>query len=407
MSMKTITLAGSEVRTEFSGAHAWLRNDGVDTVYAAAKASVAAGADGVVSILAGQSAPVYGANGTVYLLGTGSVQLIGSDYGTNPFKTSAQGGSGADKVARAAIKAHQENEDIHLTAEDVAGMVSGKNLLINPDLRIDQRGEAIYTATSNSWVRTVDGWVLNTSAEGVEATYNAATKTLSLLNDGYAILRQSLENSAALSGRTLTLSVELASVPAIEWNIQLWAKTADGGTSNLGMSKSTDNSAALTVDIPDLADDDVLQMIIAIAAVGAISLQSAQFELGSVATPFVPPDPATELLKCQRYFYRYGGLSYTTTLPAVVAPTNPTFANGYLTLPAPMRVTPSLTPSDGIAVIDNTGAEHALDRDVKFVECSADHRAFYINVRTADTLPSETASISIPAGGYLDFSAEL
>lgn len=119
MSTKTITLAGSEERAEFSGANAWLRNDGADVIYAAAKPGITAGADGVVAILAGQSAPVYGANGSVYLLGNGSVQLIGSDYSTNPFKTSAQaGGSGADNVARAAITAHSGNADIHVTAAE-------------------------------------------------------------------------------------------------------------------------------------------------------------------------------------------------------------------------------------------------------------------------------------------------
>ena len=117
MSVITIALTGTEVRTNFSGGNAWLRNDSTDTVYAGKSAGITAGADGVVAVPAGQSAPVYGANGTVYLLGTGSVQLIGSDYSTNPFKTSAQsGGSGADEVARAAITAHAGNADVHVTA---------------------------------------------------------------------------------------------------------------------------------------------------------------------------------------------------------------------------------------------------------------------------------------------------
>lgn len=121
MSTKTITLAGSEIKAEFSGANAWLRNDGADVIYAAAKPGITAGADGVVAILAGQSAPVYGANGAVWLLGTGSVQLIGSDYSTNPFKVSAQaGGSGADNVARAAISAHTGNAEIHVTSAEKA-----------------------------------------------------------------------------------------------------------------------------------------------------------------------------------------------------------------------------------------------------------------------------------------------
>lgn len=134
MSTKTITLAGSEVKAEFSGANAWLRNDGADVIYAAAKPGITAGADDVVAILAGQSAPVYGANGAVWLLGTGSVQLIGSDYSTNPFKTSAQaGGSGADKVARAAINAHSGNAEIHVTAAEKSAWDGKAELSDIPD----------------------------------------------------------------------------------------------------------------------------------------------------------------------------------------------------------------------------------------------------------------------------------
>ncbi|MCI5667770.1 MAG: hypothetical protein MR291_03260 [Oscillospiraceae bacterium] len=130
----TISLAGSEVKAEYSGANAWLRNDGADVIYAAAKPGITAGADGVVAIPAGQSAPVYGANGAVWLTGTGSVQLIGSDYSTNPFKVSAQaGGSGADDVARAAISAHSGNAEIHVTAADKAAWNGKAELTDIPD----------------------------------------------------------------------------------------------------------------------------------------------------------------------------------------------------------------------------------------------------------------------------------
>ena len=117
----TVTLSGSESEAQFSGANAWLRNDGAATVYAAKAAGVTAGADGTVAVPAGGSAPVYGANGRVFLLGTGSVQLIGSDYSTNPFKTStATGGSAVDEVARAAVNAHAGNAEVHVTAAEKA-----------------------------------------------------------------------------------------------------------------------------------------------------------------------------------------------------------------------------------------------------------------------------------------------
>lgn len=123
MTSKTIVLTGEEIKVEYSGGcNAWLRNDGTATVDASGAPGISAGADGVVSIPVSGSAPVYGANGTVYLKGTGSVQLIGSDYSTNPFRNSAaSGGSGADEQARAAIEAHAGNADIHVTADEKAG----------------------------------------------------------------------------------------------------------------------------------------------------------------------------------------------------------------------------------------------------------------------------------------------
>lgn len=128
--VKTVILDGAEVAVTFTGANAnaWLRNDGEKAIYASKNADITAGADDVVSIPAGGSAPVYDARGTVYINGSGSVQLIGSNYAVNPFKTSAQsGGSGADEVARAAISAHAGNSAIHLTSEQLDSAVAGAN----------------------------------------------------------------------------------------------------------------------------------------------------------------------------------------------------------------------------------------------------------------------------------------
>ena len=312
MSELTITLAGSEEKAEFSGGNAWLRNDGTDTVYAAKSAGVTAGADGVVAVPAGQSAPVYGANGTVFLLGTGSVQLIGSDYSTNPFKTSAQsGGSGADSVARAAISAHAGNTDIHVTAAEKAAWnavnYSNPNLLINPDFRINQRGETSYTAAGY----TVDGWYTNGGA--VDVTENG----VELTNSGTSAVRfrQNSEiTHAQLAGRDITLSAGV------------------GGTTYSASGKIPETKPANDIQIVSLttADADVgiylnysptRDMFYAYAYVPAgksAVLNWVKAEIGSVTTQFVPPNPATELTKCQRYLTvlpsgRYGRAVFVGT----------------------------------------------------------------------------------------------
>ena len=122
MATKTINLTGAEVAvTGLDGAHAHIRNDGTEVIYVAKTAGITTGADGVLSIPAGQAATVYGISGTVYMLGTGSAQIISNDYSELPFKTSAtSGGSGADEVARAAISSHAGNAEIHVTAAEKA-----------------------------------------------------------------------------------------------------------------------------------------------------------------------------------------------------------------------------------------------------------------------------------------------
>ena len=397
MSELTITLAGSEEKAEFSGGNAWLRNDGTDTVYAAKSAGITAGADGVVAIPAGQSAPVYDANGTVFLLGTGSVQLIGSDYSTNPFKTSAQsGGSGADSVARAAISAHAGNADIHVTAAEkavwnakadpvntlqvfdvltsgslldyalgstasgyvfVKGTVtdtpiegryyfteirkyltsceviatdftygtvstnrynggsanpqwygwkktaddgnaatlngfhaneiaSNPNLLINPNFKINQRGSDEYSSEDycvDGWRIYKDGKVTKTDSGIIISLKDGATTN--------GILYQKNEVLADYVGKDITLSVSVGDT-VYSGNIVVPASAASAKT------VMTPHGEWYLYHL----SNNIIQVACLVREANTDVVNWVKVEIGSVATQFVSPDPATELAKCQRYY---------------------------------------------------------------------------------------------------------
>ncbi len=249
--IKTVLLTGSEIKAEFNGYHAWIRNDGASVVYAAKQSGITAGADDVVSIPSGCSAPVLCADGEVYLLGAGSVMLIGSDYSTNPFKTSAQSsGSGADEVARAAVETHAGNAEIHVTADNKIRLNSlyNPNLLDNPDFRVNQRG---VTGTVTLAGAFIDRWKLKTGSVTINSD---GSLTLN------GTITQTLDNS--FQG-TFTAS-------------------ASAGTA------AYDNSAK-TYSITSAGD----------------TITWAKLEHGGAATDFIAPDPATELAKCQRYLYVY------------------------------------------------------------------------------------------------------
>ena len=301
MASKTITLTGAEIRANYSGGmNAWLRNDGTATVYASTAPGVTAGADGVVSIPAGQAAAIYGACGAVYLLGTGSVMLVGSDYTACPFKTSAQsGGSGADSVARAAIEAHAGNADIHVTADEKAywNTLSGKNELDNPDFRVNQRGQNEYSTGY-----TVDRWYISTDKCKAAPETNGIrlTATATLTSNTHAFW-QNIE--FPLAPGKYTLSLKAADVTGV-WAARIRTVTAAGDyVDSYYTPRLQAGINSVTVDLPDSEYISAVSVSLnkGIEIGDSLTIEWMKLENGS-ATLFVHPDLATELEKCQRFY---------------------------------------------------------------------------------------------------------
>ena len=300
MTSKTIVLTGEEIRADYSGGtNAWLRNDGTATVYASTAPGVTAGADGVVSIPAGQAAAIYGACGAVYLLGTGSVQLVGSDYTACPFKTSAQGGSGADSVARAAIEAHAADADIHVTADEKAywNTLSGKNDLDNPDFRVNQRGQAEYTSGY-----TVDRWYSPGKCSAAPISGGVKlTSTVTASSTTHAFWQ---DFEFPLPPGKYTLSLKAADVTGV-WAARIRTVTAAGDYVDSYYTPRL--QAGINSVTVDLSDSEYISAVSigfnkGNEAGNSLKLAWAKLEGGSLATPFVPPDYAAELAKCQRFY---------------------------------------------------------------------------------------------------------
>ena len=301
MTSKTIVFTGEEIRADYSGGtNAWLRNDGTATVYASTAPAVTPGADGVVSIPAGQAAAIYGACGAVYLLGTGSVMLVGSDYTACPFKTSAQsGGSGADSVARAAIEAHAGNADIHVTADEKAywNTLSGKNELDNPDFRVNQRGQNEYSTGY-----TVDRWYISTDKCKAAPETNGIrlTATATLTSNTHAFWQN---NEFPLPPGKYTLSLKAADVTGV-WAARIRTVTAAGDyVDSYYTPRLQAGINSETVDLPDSEYISAVSVSLnkGIEIGDSLTIEWMKLENGS-ATLFVHPDLATELEKCQRFY---------------------------------------------------------------------------------------------------------
>lgn len=271
-------------------------------MYASAAPGVTAGADGVVSIPAGQAVRIDGACRTVYLLGTGSIQLVGSDYTACPFKvsTSTGGESGVDEVARGAIAAHEGNADIHVTATEKAAWnavnYSNPNLLINPDFRINQRGQAEYTSGY-----TVDRWYSPGKCSAAPISGGVKlTSTVTASSTTHAFWQ---DFEFPLPPGKYTLSLKAADVTGV-WAARIRTVTAAGDyVDSYYTPRLQAGINSVTVDLPDSEYISAVSVSLnkGIEIGDSLTIEWMKLENGS-ATLFVHPDLATELEKCQRFY---------------------------------------------------------------------------------------------------------
>lgn len=376
MTSKTIALSGAEIRADYSGGtNAWLRNDGTATVYASTMPGVKAGADGVVSIPAEQAAAIYGACGSVYLLGTGSVQLVGSDYTACPFKTSAQSGSGADSVARAAIEAHAADTDIHVTADEKAywNTLSGKNDLDNPDFRVNQRGLSEYSTgyTVDRWYISTDKCKAAPESDGIRLTATAA-----LTSNTHAFW-QNIEFPLAPGKYTLSLNVlEVSGV----WSARIRTVNASGDyVDSYYTSVLREGVNKVSVDLPEGEYISAVSVGFnkGTEAGNSLKLAWAKLEGGSLATPFVPPDYAAELAKCQRYLYVLRGSLLRAGLSEAYSTS---YALFYLYAPASFRTVPSVSFENVVLSSTKDGSVYSEAANIQVRGCNSNSVKLLVTV---------------------------
>lgn len=151
---------------------------------------------------------------------------------------------------------------------------SNPNLLINPDFKINQRGSVNYA--KNGY--TVDRWKITNGV--VKPQSNGIIVTLN--NEG--LLTQSFEN--ALSG-TYTATIKVTSITG-DCVLSI-------GSHSLQLNKAGTFSITENGSIADIS-------LRKTTGTCTIATEWIKLEQGSVATHFIEPNKAEELLKCQRYY---------------------------------------------------------------------------------------------------------
>lgn len=304
----TVTLTGAVEKVNLPAVYGWvwLKNMSEGNIFAGLSADISEGADGVMTIPAGECGRLQtDGSDSVYLMGLGNALVVAQNYADCPFKSGAKGGEIPD------LSAYAKKSDIPTklpadggNADTVGGLhadeiANNPNLLINPDFKINQRGDT-SVVSSYSGLYCVDRWRVNGTCT---QTSSGVTVSSTGSSYGYGNFYQIIENipsgSLSLSVKCYGKIFELTGIDAsAAYSAEL--SITDGNGTIVGKVRTSNSDGMYAVEFMVNSSCE-------------IQIEWVKLEVGSIATPFVSPDPATELMKCQRYYQIRSG----NNIPAV------------------------------------------------------------------------------------------
>lgn len=153
---------------------------------------------------------------------------------------------------------------------------SNPNLLINPDFKINQRGKTSYEVTGFDY--TVDRW--RVSSSNVAVSESGGLTIHSTGSDG-SWFTQKIEKE--LEG-IATLSIKVSSI-----------------NGKISLSSPSNNLFITSPGVYNITLSDINEFNMFLNPNTSVTIEWTKLEKGSIATPFIAPNPAEELVKCARF----------------------------------------------------------------------------------------------------------
>jgi len=315
-----------------------------------------------------------------------------------------------------------------------------KNLIINGDFRVSQRGD--YTSATSAVHNQLylDRWavrltnvtanilhILGTNSAPGYPYKDSNSLRLTATNSATGVMRHLQRVEGFLSGRTLTVS---AWVKSNSPNARLFSyqhnggyresskpHSGNGGWEYLTLTTVNDANSAnqLYFDIA-LATETFTN--IAITSGEYVEISEVQMEVGNVATPFEYRSYGEELALCQRYFERLedlasrdsNGAASTETLIGIGYVYTTTRVMGHVTWKATKRVNPTCTvsPVTDIQCLSSAGAWISATG----VDVRANKNSARLDITTGSAMPAAGQACEIRFNtaspvGYIYIDAEL
>ena len=162
-------------------------------------------------------------------------------------------------------------------SEYIGTKFSNPNLLINPDFKINQRGQESYTVGGFEY--TVDRWRISS------CTVSVSDNGLTIQNVGSSGSWITQKFEKELDG-VFTLSIKVSSI-----------------SGRVSLTNSDNRVNITSVGIYSVTLSNISEFNVFVETGSTVTFEWAKLEKGSIATPFVAPDPANELAKCRRFAF--------------------------------------------------------------------------------------------------------
>lgn len=306
-----------------------------------------------------------------------------------------------------------------------------RNLLINGDFQVSQRGDYSSLTSYQSGDYSLDRWAnrrsgVNASVQHNDVTLPNGKKTKSLRVEatstatGYMSARQIIEDWRLLSGQQITVS--------------LWIKTNhpdvrlrrdSGEVSGADLSDPLPNTGnweyftftTTWVDVTQTSASTGIVVLtynngnVSITSGDYFEIANVQLELGKVATPFEHRSYGEELALCQRYFRQINSSSAEINIIGSGMWDNSTNARVIVHHPVEMRTAPTYTASSaghlavgevGVGWRTGTGTSQIYTRD-------GFSSLIRVDIASSGATPGEGAFVGLNSGSgyYVRFDAEL
>lgn len=289
------------------------------------------------------------------------------------------------------------------TVADIADYVEpmNPNLLINPDFRVNQRGQSEYSSGYS-----VDRWFIEGNKCSVRPSVDGILITSVINPDTNThVFWQKIENPLKPGKYTLSLNVSEASGV---WSARIRTVNASGDYVDSYYTSVLHNGVnKVSVDLSEGEYISAVSVGInkGTEAGNSLKLAWVKLEVGDGATPFVPPDPATELAKCQRYLYVLRGSLLRAGLAEAYSTS---YAIFYLYAPASFRTIPSVSFENVVLSSTKDGSVYSEAASIQVRGCNSNAVKLLVNAADSLTIGEQYELSHKPdTTGSIILSAEL